>query len=74
MAGDRIYFRVTPLSGRELGADQPTAALDLAEVEVKYRKGYTTACGDGVVTRDETCDDGDTVDSGDGCDADCRAY
>ena len=31
-----------------------------------------TQCGDGFVTSDEVCDDGDT-DSGDGCDASCNA-
>src|SRR5438876_6407974 len=28
-------------------------------------------CGDGVLTQDEACDDGNTV-SGDGCSSDCR--
>ena len=32
--------------------------------------GFTPACGDGVLSDPEECDDGDT-DPGDGCDADC---
>ena len=34
--------------------------------------GPAMACGNGAVTRDEACDDGNQSD-GDGCSADCRA-
>jgi hypothetical protein len=35
--------------------------------------GWGPACGDGVLqTPEESCDDGDRLDSGNGCDVDCR--
>lgn len=57
VAGEQIYVVV---DGPSVGSDAP---IDLAIIEL--------VCGDGRLTHDEECDDGDTID-GDGCSASCR--
>ena len=66
----QIRVAILPRAGQGGGLEGPSVALDYIEIEVDYDLTAAT-CGDGIINEGEECDDGDTVDSGNGCSANC---